>query len=165
MRWLNAWFICCMPQTAWQCCQPFSKTHLPCYPIVWGLALYDEQNSVTLSDRHSFKMFHWTILSLLFPPPSSLVGNPSRLLNRTEFRLFRYGNPPSNPLLAIHTAELSDNSTLFKGAWEKWHKNGVIAIKLIHQTWKALKRDMGDRVKVFGREDTGEGKWWDNMCL
>lgn len=72
--------------------------------------------------------------SLLSPLPSSLVGDPSRLLNRTEFSLFRYGNPPSNPLLTIHTAELSDNSTLFKGAWAKWHKNGFSAIILIHQT-------------------------------
>lgn len=103
--------------------------------------------------------------SLLFPLPSSLVGDLSRLLNRTEFSLFRYGNPPSNPLLTIRMAELSDNSTLFKGAWAKWHKNGFSAIKLIHQTWKALKRDMGDHVEVFWWEDTSEGKWWDGMCL
>lgn len=126
----------------------YFKTHLPRYPILWDLPLYDEQNSVTLSDPHSFKMFHWTIPYLLSP----IVKDPSCLLNITELSLLCYGNPPSNPLLTIHMAELSDNSTVFKGAWVKWHKNGTIVIILIHQTQKTVKTERETVLRCLGEK-------------
>ncbi len=149
------WFICWTPQTARQCCHPFSKTHQPRHPILWGFALYDEQNSVTLSDRHSTGQ----------SPPSSLLSSKPVLLakqNRIQFVPLweRTIKSPSH----IHMAELSDNSTLFKGAWAKSHKSGVSAVKLVHQTWKTVKRDIGEHVEVFGREDSGEGRLWPLFC-
>lgn len=89
-------------------------------------------------------------------PPLSSHQNLSCFLNRTEFSLFRYGNPPSNPLLTIHTAELSDNSTLFKGAWATSHKSGVGAVKpekLLRGISESVSGCLGEKTQV--REGCG----------